>query len=1618
MAPSAVSASPSSNALRLNNLQQRKEDDAMRKLWAKDEVQLGSATCPDCKRLLRYGPGGLINLEITHLGKAVCRELKEKNAKAARDKPSTMLNYFSKKINAVPSTVQAPALINSSSISTRVAKSPATVTAKTSAAPIHIVPSPISNPSSGRLIELIHQLRTGARKLPLAIPDADETNPLAAFSGDPASYVGADVEAEELWERLSSIFHGAFDYGGSPESRERMIQPGPQGIGGFCRFLEYFVQRGLQGAMVELKAEQVLEALDSVLQKHSVPTSKAVKICDAPTIVVIDSDSETESAGISVPTIPPPPPEIPLQCAGYIFPFNSEYPFGLHSTLSIPWSYSYNHGIITLRSHGCHGKPVIGQSSCIPCTKLDREPTLEGILDRAEHGIPENANYAYYSFSGLTELIRRKNQRIQELRLQGLNTARKILVHAKSLSDYKRLVRAIGSGVAQNVDRLVRVALRQKRGIRAILRLHDDAARGVYHPKDYTEQDDLRGVLIWKMGGNRLADLAHRSLGLPSRTTLRSRLTVPPITPSPGIPQVSEVAQNIEACFAGITDVLATKKVVHQILMFDELATEKRVRWHDKTNTFIGVCRQHGSKISLQFDSQDDLDELFRALETTESRDAVHYAGEATVAAVGILSDDTRLYAARPVLVSGDCKKETGDEHARNVIRPTIQGVDSKKDLTRLRIVSVASDGESRRGAAFIDMTFVRKLSPESNIYNLLKDLKLMNFWVGDDDLTPDKDPKHVFKRLRNRLLRKSGTEVMGVQISSAIIRMHLQSASLSTQHINSLFNPDDKQDVKLAFDLLKDIWSLPLATESTRPGFISARTGLHTLGTLFYHLLFPYICVDLTLSEQLQHLSAAAHLALILYRDGGNKALPTLLYTDIMIIVKNAYFCVAKAKVDDPEGNFWLILLGTDRLEQLFGILRTMIGNDANLDILQLIERITGTTECANILAKYPHWDRPPRRLTLPALARDSTELPDKVDHIRPPSWRADTAVRNVTPLTCWRRGRRTLEEELPHLSSAFQALDAEAESNPEIDILSPNGTLITKVSLSADDNEDEDELGAEGEKTTVTTPLSADLEDAVMEEEERHITPDKPTPRHKASSKDRLRRVADVERYSSAENADIAEFDSAFGAPSILVSEPIVTLVRSEDKLFVCIGEVTDIHVDSQSVEQLALEVFQEKPVTVSFQILRVVPATAEDDPTLKNDWVSGSRIRTVLSSPGRLVLPIDPTISTRIAGKPCYLFESSVLRAFGAQLMDLVTLHVNKTIPKFNPTEGFPYRESHGRACFVCEGNDDDDPNLFSSDPHVCGFCTPSFPLDTGHPQSIIAHIGAHILHDPTIDRSTEPRGLCGRPSPMSSSGCPNLTKRFSVGAASKSIANSPCSNAPLKCPGCSKKDPAVWRYNTKFHLMRHHPEVSLPKYAHLWELGTSELAGMKMIWNKRTERKTVKKSKSTLTISAAHSSRLALVDENLPKSADVDSESSESDEASTTRSRRKRTLRPVDLSQCLCGESAVPSDGGSTSSLAQCKDTDMPRSPEQLTQVQKAQELAKTVDPERLKKIMREAIRRCSPSVNVPTANKLAESAMENTDRTTVNFTSEGHDCQETDNPVEEKLSQDAPASGAD
>jgi len=177
------------------------------------------------------------------------------------------------------------------------------------------------------------------------------------------------------------------------------------------------------------------------------------------------------------------------------------------------------------------------------------------------------------------------------------------------------------------------------------------------------------------------------------------------------------------------------------------------------------------------------------------------------------------------------------------------------------------------------------------------------------------------------------------------VIRKHLRDSGFTDAHISHVLNPTDKQDVVLAYSLLKDLWSLPMANPvSSTPTYIKVREALCIYGKLSYHLIFPYICIEVSLSEQLEHLSVAVHLILALYILDGARShfIPTSLFVDVSIMVKNAFFCIAKAKVNHPNDPFFLVLLGTDRLEALFGILCTMVGNDTNLDVLQLALRVT----------------------------------------------------------------------------------------------------------------------------------------------------------------------------------------------------------------------------------------------------------------------------------------------------------------------------------------------------------------------------------------------------------------------------------------------------------------------------------------------------------------------------------------------------------------------------------------------------------------------------------------------------------------------------------------------------
>jgi len=135
--------------------------------------------------------------------------------------------------------------------------------------------------------------------------------------------------------------------------------------------------------------------------------------------------------------------------------------------------------------------------------------------------------------------------------------------------------------------------------------------------------------------------------------------------------------------------------------------------------------------------------------------------------------------------------------------------------------------------------------------------------------------------------------------------------------------------------------------------------------------------------------------------------------------MVKNIYICVAKAKISSPNGSFWIILLGTNRLEEDFGEVRTIIGSDANPDIASLTTQLSHAVECRNIFAKHPEWDRSPRRLTLRAINDGNGDILSKVDHIKPASWQGDVTLSRVVLATAWNAGRKLAASGLESVKS-----------------------------------------------------------------------------------------------------------------------------------------------------------------------------------------------------------------------------------------------------------------------------------------------------------------------------------------------------------------------------------------------------------------------------------------------------------------------------------------------------------------------------------------------------------------------------------------------------------------------
>jgi hypothetical protein len=573
-----------------------------------------------------------------------------------------------------------------------------------------------------------------------------------------------------------------------------------------------------------------------------------------------------------------------------------------------------------------------------------------------------------------------------------------------------------------------------------------------------------------------------------------------------------------------------------------------------------------------------------------------------------------------------------------------------------------------------------------------------------------DFDWKHVLKWFRNTLLCQNGILIDNTSINIPILHKHLLLTGLAETKVSSMLAPNDKQDVVLMVQLLNAIAQLPqTAQPNDHPGSHASRRILQLLGHLYRNILEAYLETTLSLHEQLTRLSTAAHLVLALYATYHGDFIPIQLFFDVMSMIKNAFMCVAKTQIDDPDGKFWLVLLGTDALKKVFGKVRTMVGNDTNADESQLANRIDGACECARILAAHPDWGGQACRLTLKPLAEQGIEITKKVDHIKPKSWKGNVHVKNVILQTSWQEGRRIAEEVLLEfsLASPFALMDAGAG----YDILCPFGenkmVLVDGIIAPGEAEatiEEQDVLvevvvAEQQSMSDTSTPQFPNMDDRAAEEDptclefQRHeawipIDDDPTAPvvqKHKSTiladcmnplnSKDHLKRVQGYTQYDEAAEATVEEALDV-NESYLAIQDPVATLISCNDLVFVAVTQVIDIRITGKSVHRISTAHLREPNVHLRGQIMRLKTIDSTHQP-LEPDWEWDLSFESVLRDiEGSSVELMDPILQTSSTSDlQTYCFKTEELRASGAVLFEHLSSCIHR-LPSAKASNTFPY------------------------------------------------------------------------------------------------------------------------------------------------------------------------------------------------------------------------------------------------------------------------------------------------------------------------------------------------------
>ena len=828
------------------------------------------------------------------------------------------------------------------------------------------------------------------------------------------------------------------------------------------------------------------------------------------------------------------------------------------------------------------------------------------------------------------------------------------------------------------------------------------------------------------------------------------------------------------------------------MLKIDETFVDPRVRWNPQDNKLYGVCHQHGANECIEFVDCETVQNLADLV----SSGSVHIPKESMVVAIGSNSTSctVQIVAALPVC----SKKEI--EFQSKLIQTLSNDIVEK---TGAPFLNWATDGDATRRQIFNKLMDSR-LNETSSLFPTISQLKLIDHAVGCHEETTNYDAKHLAKRLRNFLIKtfSVGNETVITKLDmKQILSCARNTSSHSTQ---SMLNPDDKQNVALATQMLLHFCESVSNVENLKEinfRVSNAAVELHLFTFVIEGVLILYSALDASIEEQLQVISSAAHILLILQRTL-DKFLPNQLYHDLQSTFEDAFYSAVKWKIGHPNEPLYLMLLGNDSIERAFGNMRLKYRH-SGIDNLELINASRSIELATNILTKNCNWSSG-KRSVMRRLC---------LDYSNPQDRNADSLLlKDVNIVSAWNVGRAKVEMILNRFPKYCGNACSFAElAQKGVTLKKPFGAQIIGVSELEDDDDEISSLSADALSSANSDNEDEDMEGAGTGPESDHgqsedelndstqtIIDMVPLPRvshdpqieiegvpiYKATfvknafssnplSSDRLRRVRGYTRFE--EEADnVASTDD-----TLMAGDPI--LVSHQGALLICV--IKAIKKADQRCK--SLNICDLNRLNVSFTVQRL-QLESSNDYFFWNEELIGEEFTVV----GPNCYAVQPKLKEH-DGSYRYSFEKQILSELSVSIETASTSDSNSNAAVLS--------SSHKVSC------------------RVCGLMIPL--------NKMRQHIGCHLVRN-TIS-GINICGFCGGNS------CENIltqTSRKKTTAFFKIQSNcqyfvqlkrkpqfsvrNPCSNYVTLCQICSA---SVWTYNMKCHYTEHHPaEESVPSH----------------------------------------------------------------------------------------------------------------------------------------------------------------------------------------------------------